>query len=110
MGSVWWGLSGPGPRDLLRALQLQDLPGAIQCGREGVGEGGWARSSGNAGALGGGCDLCTGPPGCPSLGRWCRYLTSVVRKPRPTEGGNVSAWQEARWGSELSVPLAVSLE
>lgn len=56
----------------------------------------------------GGCDLCTGPPGCPSLGRWCRYLTSVVRKFGPTEGGSVSAWQEARWGSELSVPLAVS--
>ena len=40
-----------------------------------MGEGGWA-SRGNAGALGGGCDLCTGLPGCPSLSRLCRDLTS----------------------------------
>ena len=85
MGSVRW--------DPLRALQLQDLPGASQCGRAGGGRGRLGEQWKCRGS-GGGCDLCTGPPGCPSLGRLCRYLTSVVRKPRPTE--------RARWESELS--------
>ena len=92
-----WALSGgawvgQGPGTFSGFSSCRTFLGQVSVGGRAVGEGGWA-SSGNAGAPGSGCDLCTGPPGCPSLGRLCRSLTSVVRKPRPTEGrqgGNLS--------------------
>lgn len=49
-GLIWWGLRvGQGP-GTCSGLSSQDLPGRFSV-EGGVGEGGWARSSGNAGAL-----------------------------------------------------------